>query len=93
VAISAAEVRRIAKLARLRLTDEEAARLEVEFPRILDLVAGLPVAAVETSEPAEVPENVVLREDEPKSFPEPELLLSLAPEREGDFYKIKKVIE
>jgi aspartyl-tRNA(Asn)/glutamyl-tRNA(Gln) amidotransferase subunit C len=88
------EVRRIAKLARLRLGDEECSRLRGEFPRILELVAGLPADdGIQAADP-ETPASVRrLREDEPGPFPDPESLLALAPEREGNYYKVRKVIE
>jgi Asp-tRNA(Asn)/Glu-tRNA(Gln) amidotransferase C subunit len=35
----------------------------------------------------------VLRDDVPAPFAEPEKLLENAPEREGTFYKVRKVIE
>ena len=93
-ALGAGEVRRIAKLARLRLDEAESVRLEAEFPRILELVAGLPLdegaAAAEPEAPAPAQP---LRADEPAPFSEPERLLALASEREGDYYKVSKVIE
>ncbi|MDD5655649.1 MAG: aspartyl/glutamyl-tRNA amidotransferase subunit C [Elusimicrobia bacterium] len=91
---TAVAARRVAKLARLRLSDEEAARFETEFPRILELVAGLggpEGAAAEAAPAAEAARP--LREDEPAPFLEPERLLALAPERDGDFYKVMKVLE
>ena len=76
-ALGAGEVRRIAKLARLRLDEAESVRLEAEFPRILELVAGLPLDEGAAAAEPEAPER----------------LLALASEREGDYYKVSKVIE
>ena len=35
----------------------------------------------------------VMREDEPRPFDGPEKLLANAPEREGHYFKVRKVIE
>lgn len=94
MAISAAEVRRAAKLARLRLTDEESALYERQFGRILELMSELSeLDTAETAAAAGVSAlSNVLREDEPRSFPEPERLLALAPQSEGGCYKVPKVL-
>ena len=94
MAITAEEVRRIATLARLRLSDEEAALHEEQFGRILDLVAE--ISALDTSQTAATASVLglsnVMRDDVPKAFPEPERLLALAPESEAGYYKVKKVL-
>ncbi|OGS40854.1 MAG: hypothetical protein A3J82_07300 [Elusimicrobia bacterium RIFOXYA2_FULL_69_6] len=92
--ISAAEVRRVAKLARLRLGDEEAALIERQFGRILELMAELSgLDTAETAATASVSAlSNVMREDEPRPFPEPERLLALAPQSEGGCYKVPKVM-
>jgi len=94
MAITAEEVRRIAKLARLRLTVEEAAVYQGQFARILELMAELApldISATEATAAIAGPSHA-LREDEPRPFPEPERLLAIAPEREGGYYKVKKVL-
>jgi len=94
VPITLAEVRRIAALARLRLSDEEAALYERQFGRILELVAE--ISALDTSQTAATASVLglsnVMRDDVPKAFPEPERLLALAPESEAGYYKVKKVL-
>ena len=94
MAITAEEVRRIAALARLRLSDEEAALHERQFGRILELVAE--ISALDTSQTAATASVLglsnVMRDDVPKPFAEPERLLALAPEREDGYYKVKKVL-
>jgi len=94
VAITAAEVRRVAELARLRLSDEEAALYEGQFTRILELMAEL--SALDTAQTAATASVLglsnVMRDDEPRPFPEPERLLALAPESEGGRYKVPKVL-
>jgi aspartyl-tRNA(Asn)/glutamyl-tRNA(Gln) amidotransferase subunit C len=95
VAITAADVRRVAKLARLRLTDEEAALYEGQFGRILELMAEL--STLDTAQIAATASVLglsnVMRGDEPKPFSEPERLLALAPESAGGCYKVRKVLE
>jgi len=92
VPISADEVRKIAKLARLRLGEDEVALYQAQFSRILELMSelsGLEAAAPSSSA---APSANVLRDDSPQPFPEPERLLALAPERAGPYYKVKKVL-
>ncbi len=86
------EVRRIAQLARLRLSDEEAALYQGQFSRILDLfsqISKLQAPALDGH--GQIPS--ILREDEVLPFSNPEALVGLAPEREGGYYKVKKVME
>ncbi|MDD5628703.1 MAG: Asp-tRNA(Asn)/Glu-tRNA(Gln) amidotransferase subunit GatC [Elusimicrobia bacterium] len=94
MAITRAEVRRIAALARLRLSDEEAALYEGQFGGILELVAE--VSALDTSQTAATTSVLglsnVMREDVPQPFGEPERLLALAPESADGYYKVKKVL-
>ena len=92
--ITAEEVRRIAKLARLRLTDEEAALYQGQFVRILELMAELSEldSSAAAASPAASGSANVMREDRPRPFPETDRLLGLAPEREDGYYKVKKVL-
>ncbi len=90
--ISADEVRKIAKLARLRLGEDEVALYQAQFSRILELMSELSrLEAAELPIP-QAPAANVLRDDSPHPFPEPERLLALAPERAGPYYKVKKVL-
>ena len=91
MAVSSEEVRRIAKLAHLKLSEEEAMLYQGQFSRILELMEDL--KSIGAPQEAVPPATSVLRPDEPRPFPEPQRILSLAPGREGDFYKVKKVIE
>lgn len=95
MSVSDADVRKIAKLARLRLTDEETAKYGAQLTKILDSMAEL--AKVDT---ANVPPTTsvlgavnVTREDEPKPFENREGLLANAPDRDGPYFKVRKVIE
>ena len=95
MSISENDVRKIAKLARLRLTDDEVKLYQGQFSKILDSMAEL-----KKLETKDVPPTTsvlglknVLREDVLTPFQDPEKLLSNAPQREGNFYKVRKVIE
>lgn len=95
MAISEEDVKKIAKLARLRLGPEELARTQGQLIKILDSMAEL--SALDTS--AVAPTTSVLgltnvtREDAPQPFAAVESLLANAPEREGPYYRVKKVME
>jgi aspartyl-tRNA(Asn)/glutamyl-tRNA(Gln) amidotransferase subunit C len=95
MSVSDSDVRKIAKLARLRLSDEEIARYGGQLTKILDSMAEL--AALDTKD---VPPTTsvlgvvnVMREDAPRPFEERERLLENAPDRDGPYFKVRKVIE
>lgn len=95
MSISEEDVKKIAKLAKLRLTPQELSLYKGQLGKILDAVNEL--SQVDT---AKVPPTSsvlgltnVLRADEPAPFAGVEKLLANAPEREGPYYKVRKVIE
>jgi len=95
MSISDADVRKIAKLARLRLGDDEVGRFGGQLTKILDAMTEL--AAVDTKD---VPPTTsvlgvvnVMREDELRPFDGRERLLANAPDRDGPYFKVRKVIE
>ncbi|MFC1610168.1 Asp-tRNA(Asn)/Glu-tRNA(Gln) amidotransferase subunit GatC [Myxococcota bacterium] len=89
------EVERIARLARLTLTEEEKATLASDLGAILEYVRKLEeldTTDVEaTSHAVELPTK--WREDEPGEGLPVELGLRGAPERQGDAFGVPKVIE
>lgn len=95
MAISEEDVRKIAKLARLKLTDDEVKLYQGQLLKILDSMAEL--SKVDTAKVAPTTSVLgatnVMREDAPAPFADVEALLSNAPEREGPYYKVRKVIE
>ena len=95
MAISEDDVRKIAKLARLKLSDAEVKLYQGQLGNILDSMAEL--AKLDTSQVAPTTSVLgaknVLREDEPKPFHDTEALLANAPQRDGPYYKVRKVIE
>lgn len=95
MAITEKDVRKIAKLAKLQLTDEEVKRFEGQLGKILDAVDEL--SKVDTSNVPPTSSVLglsnVLREDEPRGQFPSEKLLANAPDREGPYFKVRKVIE
>jgi aspartyl-tRNA(Asn)/glutamyl-tRNA(Gln) amidotransferase subunit C len=93
--LSREEVQRIALLARLRLTPEEQSSLTEELDRILgymDKLNQLDTADVDLfSHTANITNT--LREDQVTNRPNADALLANAPDRDGTFFKVPKIIE
>lgn len=95
MAITEEDVRKIAKLARLRLSTEEVSRYQAQLGKIMDSMeelAKLDISGVPPTTSVLGLSNI-LREDVPEPFEGVSKLLANAPAREGAFYKVKKVIE
>ncbi|MGH7794331.1 MAG: Asp-tRNA(Asn)/Glu-tRNA(Gln) amidotransferase subunit GatC [Candidatus Binatia bacterium] len=93
--ITAEEVDRIAVLARLRLRAEEKSQLIRQLDPILeymDKLNQLDTAQVEPFTHALDTMNA-LRADAVTNQPDPEALLANAPDRDGTFFKVPKIIE
>jgi aspartyl-tRNA(Asn)/glutamyl-tRNA(Gln) amidotransferase subunit C len=93
--IDQAEVRRIARLARLRLSDEEVHLFTGQLARILDYVRqieSLNTAGVEPLAHAP-PVTDVLREDEPRDGLTRGQALSNAPAVERDCFRVPTVVD
>ena len=92
--ISADDVRKVAGLARLELPESQIATYTTQLERILDYVGHLQQVDTEGGPPttravevvnvtrADVVEATTIRED----------LLNQAPQREGDFYRVPKIL-
>jgi aspartyl-tRNA(Asn)/glutamyl-tRNA(Gln) amidotransferase subunit C len=93
--LSREEVQRVAVLARLRLTPEEQSSLTDELDRILgymDKLNQLDTADVDLfSHAANI--TSTLREDRVTNRPNADALLANAPNRDGTFFKVPKIIE
>jgi aspartyl-tRNA(Asn)/glutamyl-tRNA(Gln) amidotransferase subunit C len=92
--ITAEEVREIAALARLRLDDEEVARMTGDLDAILgyvDTLRDLDTSAVEPMTHA-VPFDCPLRPDEERPPLPVEEALQSAPRREGAFFVVPRVV-
>lgn len=90
--ISAEDVRHIARLARLELTDEEVARFQSELSKILGYVAQL--EAVEAEDVAEPPApDQPLRDDVVEEWPDVRPLHNEAPDFRDGTYRVPRVVE
>ncbi len=93
--ISRDDVLRVARLARLALTDAEVETMRAQLSAILshiDALKAVDTAGVEPTSHA-VPQFNVMREDEPRPcFPVEEMLAN-APDRAGDFFRVPRIIE
>jgi aspartyl-tRNA(Asn)/glutamyl-tRNA(Gln) amidotransferase subunit C len=93
--ISREDVLRVARLARLALTDVEVETMREQLSAILshiDALKAVDTAGVEPTSHA-VPQFNVMREDEPRPcFPVEEMLAN-APDRAGDFFRVPRIIE
>lgn len=95
MSVSEADVRKIAKLARLRLTDQEVALYGGQLSAILDAIAALKEVKTDSVPPTTSVLGVsnVLRPDEAHPFDGAERILANAPQRDGPYFKVRKVIE
>ena len=93
--VDEATVRRIARLARIKVTDEEAKALETEITGILDWVKQLDEVDVGNVEPMTrvIPMTLKKREDKVTDGEIAEQVLANAPQREDDFFVVPKVVE
>lgn len=90
-----ATVRRIARLARIRVADDEVAALAHELGAIVAWVEQLDEIDVEGVEPMTGPVRRAqrLREDLATEPDRSEALLGNAPDRKGGFFAVPKVVE
>ncbi len=97
MALSLDEVRRIAALARLRLSPEEERTFAGQLSAILDHVKQLEELDVSGVEPMThalaAGEGAALRADEVHASLPPADALANAPAREGTFFKVPRIIE
>ncbi len=97
MSLSLDEVRRIARLARLRLSPEEEVAFAGQLSAILDHVAQLGELDVSQVEPMThalaAGEAVALRADQPLPCLDPAAALANAPAREGTCFKVPRIIE
>lgn len=104
--VSLEDVRRVAELAYLELTAEEEGRMRRDLNAILDYVAQLSeldtanvapmaqVAEVLAAVGDQAAANIsVLREDVPRPSLDRKRVMAMAPETDGVFFKVPKVIE
>lgn len=95
MSLDLATVRRIATLARIRLKDEEAVRLQTELNSILGWIEQLNEVNVDDVQPMTGAVHMALkmREDVVTDGGYAEQVLANAPERIGEFFAVPKVVE
>lgn len=89
------DVRHLARLARIAITEAEATQFTSEIEAILQYVSDVQaVAGTEAVEPTVGPVHNVLRADEVTNEPDQytEVLLAAMPETDGRFMKVKKIL-
>ena len=93
--IDEAQVRHVAHLSRLKLTDLQVQRFSRELSAILDYTAQLSELDTSEVEPTAhaLPVVNVLREDDPRPSMAPALALGSAPQREQSFFRVPKVLD
>ena len=93
--LTADEVRHIARLARVALTDAEVERFRAEMGSILAHCEALGDLDTEGVPPAEQSFGLVSveREDEPAPPLPPERALANAPRREGGYFRVRAVLD
>jgi len=93
--ITKKEVESVARLARLRLTEEEKEKYTKQLADILKYINKLNELNTEKVEPTShvLPLSNVFREDRVRPSLEQEEILANAPEAEAGHFKVKKVIE
>ncbi len=95
MSLDAATVRRIARLARIGIEDQEIGRVQAELNNILGWIEQLSEVDVEGVEPMVGVEQAALRlrQDVVTDGGALDAVLSNAPDRAGPFYAVPKVVE
>jgi aspartyl-tRNA(Asn)/glutamyl-tRNA(Gln) amidotransferase subunit C len=94
MAISLEEVEKIAKLAKLKFSDIEKQKLQHELSAILDYVDQLKNLDNKTLIIEDDPDAVnLMRDDIAEPVTNPAKFLEQAPAKEGDYLKVKSILE
>ncbi|BAZ44403.1 glutamyl-tRNA(Gln) amidotransferase subunit C [Chondrocystis sp. NIES-4102] len=88
------EVRKVANLARLKITEEE----EIAFTTQLNSILGYfeQLSELDTTDVAPTTRAIetsnITRPDQLVPFPDKEALLKAAPEQQGEFFRVPKIL-
>jgi aspartyl-tRNA(Asn)/glutamyl-tRNA(Gln) amidotransferase subunit C len=95
MSVDQATVRRIARLARIAVTDEDVPQLQGELNAILSFVEQLAEVDVEGVEPmtSVIPMDMKKRQDVVTDGGYPDLIVQNAPVTEDHFFLVPKVVE
>ena len=93
--IDQAQVRKVARLSRLDLTDAEVEEFTGQLSAILDYVEKMNELNTDNVEPLAhcLPISNVFREDCVKESLGTERALTNAPQRDGEFFKVPKIMD
>ncbi len=88
------EVKKVANLARLQLTPEEEQEFTTQLNSILDYFEQLSELDTEKVAPTSraINLNNIMRSDELEPFANREEILACAPETDGEFFKVPKIL-
>ncbi|MEA5551209.1 Asp-tRNA(Asn)/Glu-tRNA(Gln) amidotransferase subunit GatC [Anabaena cylindrica UHCC 0172] len=88
------QVRKVANLARLELTPDEEEQFTTQLGSILEYIEQLSELDVTDVPPTTRAIDVsnVTREDRLQPYPDREAILRSAPEQEGDFFRVPKIL-
>jgi aspartyl-tRNA(Asn)/glutamyl-tRNA(Gln) amidotransferase subunit C len=89
------EVRHIARLARVGLSEDDVSRFQDQLSQILDYFQRLQEVDTENVPPTAhtLAMHSVMRDDEPRPSFDKEDILANAPRREGDLFRVRAVLE
>ncbi|QFZ92172.2 Asp-tRNA(Asn)/Glu-tRNA(Gln) amidotransferase subunit GatC [Synechococcus elongatus] len=95
MSIDLAQVQKVAHLARLALTPEEEQQFTTQLNSILEYVEQLSELPTDDVQPTTRAIEVVnvTRPDEAQLADNREELLSIAPEHEGDFFRVPQILQ
>ena len=95
MALTSDEVRHVALLTRIRLTEQEVDLYRSQMDDILEHFQMLQELDTDQVPPTShsLPLDTVMRDDETKPCLDKEDVLSNAPRREGDYFRVKAVLE
>ena len=95
MAITREEVRHVAMLFRMSLSEEEIARLQQQLSQIIDYFQVLQQVNTESVPPTShtLPLENVMRDDEPRPSYPAEDILANAPLSEDGFFRVRAVLE
>jgi aspartyl-tRNA(Asn)/glutamyl-tRNA(Gln) amidotransferase subunit C len=93
--ISKQDVQKVAKLARLQLSDSEIDEFTGQLGSILEYVEKMNELDTENVEPLahSLPVHNIFRKDEVKESLGPEKSLANAPDTDGEYFKVPKILD
>ena len=97
MAIDRAQVRHVARLARLALSPEEEERFAAQLGHVLEYIERLQAVDVSGVEPlsfaGDAAGGIVMREDEPRPSLPRDKVLAQAPEHNGEAFLVPRILE